>query len=117
MPSDKLTDWVRDIVEAIGKIRQWTEQEGGVTQVLRPGSMSCSAVERQLLIVSEAAIRIHHAESTYLAEKAPEIDWPGVRGIGNFIRHRYNKMDFDLVEQVLETYLDPLEAACLRLLA
>ena len=79
--------------------------------------MSCSAVERQLLIVSEAAIRIYHVDPAYLAERAPEIDWPGVRGIGNFIRHRYNQIDFDLVEQVLETYLDPLEVACLRLLA
>ncbi len=98
-------------------IRQWTEQEGGIERVLRPGSMSCNAVERQLLIVSEVAIRIHHVEPAYLAENAPEMDWAGVRGVGNFIRHRYNQMDFDIVERILRIHLDPLEAACLRLLA
>jgi uncharacterized protein with HEPN domain len=105
------------MVGAIDLIRQWTDQEGSIENVLRAGSMSQSAVERQVLIISEAAIRVHHAEPAYLQDNAPEIDWSGIRGVGNFIRHRYNQVDLDMIERILRNHLDPLEAACRRLLA
>ena len=45
-----------------------------------------SAVERQLQILTEAAIRLRGK-----AEKlCPEIDWKAIRGFGNFLRHEYD---------------------------
>jgi uncharacterized protein with HEPN domain len=73
-----------------------------------------SAVERQLLIISEAAIRLHRLDPALASSHAPEIDWPGVRGIGNYIRHRYDILDPEIVAEVIETQLTPPRAACLR---
>jgi uncharacterized protein with HEPN domain len=70
-----------------------------------------------LLIVSEASIRIQKADANYAPANAPEIDWPGVRGIGNFIRHRYHDVHLQMIEEILRDDLDPLRAACQRLLS
>ena len=47
------------------------------------------AVERTLQIISEAAYRLQGD-----AEKlCPTIDWRGVRGLGNVLRHEYHAVD------------------------
>ena len=47
-------------------------------------------LSRQLLVISEAAIRMHKIDATVGPKLVPDIDWPGIRGIGNFIRHKYD---------------------------
>jgi uncharacterized protein with HEPN domain len=80
-------------------------------EAFRSSPIAMAAVERKLLIISEAAIR--------LGEQAPAlcpgIPWHKIRGTGNHRRHAYEKVD---VESVWYTVTDdlPLKAAVLRAL-
>jgi len=47
---------------------------------------------------------------------APEIDWRRIAGIGNVLRHEYNRVADDVIYQVATENLAPLEAAVRRLL-
>lgn len=115
-PAERVTQSLRDIVGAIELIRQWTNDAGGLDRAVH-SELVRSAIERQLLIVSEAANRIEQADAGYGPRMAPEIDWRGARGIGNTIRHRYHAVDHHVIQHVVSVELDPLEAACRRLLS
>jgi uncharacterized protein with HEPN domain len=75
-----------------------------------------SGIERQLLIISDAAVRLDKIEQEIAPRLAPEIDWPGIRGIGNFIRHRYDDLDTQIILDVIENRLQQLKSACARAL-
>jgi uncharacterized protein with HEPN domain len=52
-----------------------------------------SAVERELQIITEAAIRLgDEAEAL-----CPGPDWKGFRGMGNILRHVYHRVDDQIV--------------------
>ena len=55
------------------------------------------AAERALLIISEAA----KALPRDLVARYPEIDWRGVRGLGDVLRHDYNVVDTDTLWEIL----------------
>ena len=82
-----------------------------------------SAVERQLLIISEACKRINDAEAgavlppqQTLAQRAPEIPWGDIRGLGNYLRHDYRRIDLRyLWNTVSGTDLRELETALRRI--
>lgn len=115
MPSERAANWFGDIVRACEQIDRWVLEVGGVDRIMA-NEMARSAVERQLLIVSEAAIRLRNVDDDVTQKLAPEIDWAGVRGMGNIIRHRYDDMDFEIVADVLDGRLTPLRTACERAL-
>lgn len=69
------------------------------------------AVERQLLILSEAATKIRGV----VEPLEPGIDWHAIRGVGNFIRHDYDGVEDDIIRQVLTTELGSLSEVCRRL--
>jgi len=69
------------------------------------------AVERQLLILSEAATKLRGQ----VEDVESGIDWHTVRGIGNFIRHNYDGVQDDVIRRVLTSELQPLAEACNRL--
>lgn len=71
------------------------------------------AIERRLLIVSEAAVKLGPA----VEDEASEIDWRGVRGIGNVLRHSYDQVDEAVISLVITRELPRLKAACQRLLS
>lgn len=64
-------------------------------------------VERSLEIISEA---VRHLPDDVLALE-PEIDWAGVRGIGNLMRHEYWRVDPGYIWSVVRDDLPPLRAA------
>lgn len=72
-----------------------------------------SAVERQLLTVSEAA--------KALAERAealcPGHDWRGFRGMGDVLRHAYHRIDDRLVWDSVVRELPALKVSLARALA
>jgi len=43
-----------------------------------------AAVERKMLIISEAAIRLREKAETL----CPDVPWRDIRGIGNWLRHQ-----------------------------
>ena len=60
-----------------------------VNSVLVTNAMVVAAVERKLQIISEAAIRLAKE-----AERVcPGVPWRDVRGIGNQLRHAYERID------------------------
>jgi uncharacterized protein with HEPN domain len=66
-----------------------------------------SAVERQLQIISEAAARLKDDGETL----CPGIDWQGLRGMGNVLRHGYHKVEDRIVWDAVKFDL-PLLKAC-----
>jgi uncharacterized protein with HEPN domain len=88
LPSDRITKSLKDILDAIAAIRRWVDRAGGIDAAVFDDELVRAGIERKLLVVSEAAIRIDLADKTYASIHAPEIDWRGVRGIGNVLRHR-----------------------------
>ena len=63
-----------------------------------------SAVERKLLIISEAAVRL----GKEIESDCPTQDWRAMRGIGNVMRHHYEGVDHEIVWETVQTKLPGL---------
>ena len=72
-----------------------------------------SAVERQLQILTEAAIRLGEVDGPRLI--GPE--WKGYCNMGNILRHAYHKIDDILVWDTVKKDLPVLRAAVQKALA
>jgi uncharacterized protein with HEPN domain len=70
-------------------------------------------VERGIEIISEAS---RHLENDVKA-RHPEIPWSKVAGIGNVLRHDYQRVAHDLLWNVVRNDLPVLEKACREELA
>jgi uncharacterized protein with HEPN domain len=116
-PSDRAARCFAEIVAAIDLMRAWVDQARGVEQATLRDPLIRSATERQLLIISEAAIRLDKLDPEAPSDLASGIDWPGIRGIGNFIRHRYDDLDTAILIDVVANRLEPLRAAAEHALA
>jgi len=71
-----------------------------------------SAVERQLQIITEAAVRLGEDGE----RQCPGVDWRGFRGMGNILRHGYHRIDDRIVWDTVKDELPPVKAAVLRAL-
>ena len=111
MPSRRLVACFADIRAAIALMKQWTVDAGGPEQAIYHNALVRSAIERQILVLSEAAVRLHKLDPDAASRLAPDIDWPGIRGMGNFIRHKYDDLDTQTIVDVLTNRLDQLDAA------
>jgi uncharacterized protein with HEPN domain len=81
LPFRDNTSHLRDILEAIDLIELFLYDM--TFESYRTDLKTKSAVERQMQIMTEAAIRLGgDAERT-----APGPDWEGFRGMGNLLRH------------------------------
>ena len=117
MPSWRIAKCFRDALKAIDLIGTWVEEAGGADRAILHDMKSRSAIERQMLVVSEAAIRLDKLDPAIAAKLAPNIDWPGIRGIGNFIRHKHDDLDATVLIDVVRNRLADLRKACVRALA
>src|SRR4051812_46399839 len=108
MPSDRIAGCFSDIITAIELILKWVDEAGGIDVAVYRNALVRSAIERQLLVISEAAIRLQKLSPEAMGTRAPEIDWPGIRGIGNFIRHKYDDLDAEVIAEVLRHKLKSL---------
>ena len=71
-----------------------------------------AAVERKLQLISEAAIRLaDQAEA-----RCPDLPWPDIRGIGNWLRHQYDRVDVQTVWYTVKNDLPRLKAVVARAL-
>lgn len=112
MPSERTAKCFRDALDAVGLIEAWVQEAGGADRAIFHDVKTRSAIERQLMVISEAAIRLHKLDPTAAARLAPNIDWPGIRGIGNFIRHKYDDLDTSILIDVIRSRLGELRQAC-----
>lgn len=104
--SDEATN-LRDILESSEAIGYYL---AGLTyQVYEADRKTRKAVERELQILSEAAYRL----GDRAAVLCPTIDWRGVQGLGNFLRHEYNKVEDETIWEISHTKLPELREAVL----
>lgn len=100
----------RDILQAILMIEQFTVDMDFAAFHRDPKTIA--AVERKLQIISEAAIRLgEEAEA-----RCPGLPWRDIRGIGNQLRHGYDRIDLEQVWRTLASDLPPLKAAAQKAL-
>ena len=72
-----------------------------------------AAVERKLLVISEAAIRLGKDAEL----RCPGLPWGEIRGIGNWLRHQYDAVELSVVWKTVRDDLPPLRAAVVGALA
>lgn len=89
MPFDSPASAFRDIAEAIDGIQQFTE--GMDFEAFRLDLKTIAAVERKLLVISEAAIRLKDNAARW----CPNVPWPEIRGLGHWLRHQYDHVDLE----------------------
>jgi len=81
-------------------------------EAFRSNPMAVAAVERKLQVISEAATRLG-MEAERLC---PDQPWRDIRGIGNQLRHAYERVDLATVWDTITDDLPPLKAAVTRAL-
>jgi uncharacterized protein with HEPN domain len=88
----------RDAFISIGRIHKFIA--GMDRDAFFSDQKTQSAVERELLTISEACSKISDLESSQdipdknrLAARFPKIQWSEIRGIGNILRHDYGRVD------------------------
>jgi uncharacterized protein with HEPN domain len=102
---------LQDILDAIGQINGFTA--GMEFDAFRADAKTVAAVERKLLVISEAAIRLgDEAEAL-----CPGLPWRDIRGIGNWLRHQYDAVDAEATWRTVVNDLPSLQAAVIRALA
>jgi uncharacterized protein with HEPN domain len=81
----------QDISDAIADIKHFTA--GMELDAFRAAAKTIAAVERKLLLISEAATRLG-AQAEILCPGMPRRN---IRGIGNWLRHQYDSVDVEAV--------------------
>ena len=97
-------------MDAIAMIEQFTS--GMDFETFSANPMAVAAVERKLQIISEAAIRL----GSEAEQRIPDQPWRDIRGIGNQLRHSYERIDLNTIWNAVTDDLPPLKAAVLRTL-
>lgn len=111
MPFDDTKSHLADIAACIESIEQFVL--GMDIDAYRQDEKTQAAVERKMLIISEAAIRLKdNAESL-----CPGVPWRDIRGIGNWLRHQYDRVEAEVVWNTVQDDLPALKAAVEKALA
>jgi uncharacterized protein with HEPN domain len=76
-------------------------------EAFRSNPMAVAAVERKLQIISEAAIRLADEGE----RRCPDIPGRDIRGIGNQLRHAYERIDLSSIWNTVMDDLPALKAA------
>ena len=77
---------LRDILESIDLINAFVRDMD--FSAYQRDEKTRAAVERKMQILTEAVIRLEMEDP----EAFPDIDWKGYRGMGNFLRHSYHRV-------------------------
>ena len=111
MSSDdpRVADWLRDIIDNAAAAESYVA--GLSLDAFRANQMRIDAVERCLLRLTEAAIRIGEER---MAAIIPDVPMHQMRGLGNLLRHAYDSIDPAVVWTTVIDDLPKLRAACER---
>jgi len=101
---------LQDILESIDYIADFVD--GMDYEAYRRDRKTRSAVERELQVITEAAIRLgDDAEAV-----CPGPDWKGFRGMGNVLRHEYHRVNSEIVWETVKVELPPMREAVVKAL-
>ncbi len=106
MPAHGAEPRLLDILEAIERIRCIVR--GSTLEAFEKDWQARWIVERGVEIVSEASRRLPEE----LKLQHPEIPWTKIAGIGNILRHEYERIAPAILWKLAHGDLDPLEQAC-----
>jgi uncharacterized protein with HEPN domain len=95
-----------DIADAIELIN--SEMTGVTLEAFDADRRKRWIVERGIEIISEASRRL----SAGLKHRHTNIPWPKVAGIGNILRHDYERVAHDVLWHVVHIDLPPLQEVC-----
>lgn len=105
MPFSNSKSYLKDILESVEYIEAFTA--GMSCEVFEQDAKTIAAVERKLQVLSEAAIRLGDDAEIL----CPGLPWHNIRGIGNWLRHAYHRVDRTTVWHTVTEGLPPLKAA------
>ncbi|MBM3555708.1 MAG: DUF86 domain-containing protein [Alphaproteobacteria bacterium] len=105
MKSVRVEDRLDHILEAVANLKRVTA--GRRMADLETDVDFGALVERYIERISEAS---RHVPAEMKA-KHPEIDWQGIAGIGNILRHAYHLVDPNRLWKIVSGRLDQLQAA------
>ena len=91
-----------DMLQSAKKIKQYTKDLDYESFLM--DDKTIDAVVRNFEIIGEAANRI----TPEFRINNPEIEWKRIRGFRNRIVHDYFGIDYEIVWNIVETYLDEL---------
>lgn len=110
MPFRNAEQHLQDILESINNINTFPGDMD--FDIYRGDLKTKSAVERQMQIITEAAVRLGDDGDRL----CPGVDWKGFRGMGNILRHGYHRIDDKIVWDTVKDELPAAKAAVLRAL-
>ncbi len=93
------------MLDAIRMIREFTA--GMDFEAFQSNPMAVAAVERKLLIIAEAGVRLREDAPAL----CPDQPWRNIRGMGNWLRHEYDRVDLSLIWQTVTDDLPSLKAS------
>jgi uncharacterized protein with HEPN domain len=106
MSSDRTAEHLADILQNIERIHQHL---GSMNRAeFAADGRTRDAIERCLMRLSEAAVRLG-VDGQRLC---PDQPWRDIRGLGNHLRHAYDRIDEDELWNILQRDLPSLEVAC-----
>jgi uncharacterized protein with HEPN domain len=108
---ERLRDWLHDIVENADQIGSYLE--GIELEDFRSDAMRRDAVERCLQRITEAYVRIGGERMQSIM---PALQLHQVRGLGNLLRHEYERTNPELVWNTVKGAVPELRQACARAL-
>ena len=105
MPFRDAKHHLEDILQSINHIDQFVS-EISFTEY-QADRKTRSAVERELQIITEAAVRLGDEAETLCSGP----DWKGFRGMGNILRHQYHQVNDEIVWNTVKDELPPMREA------
>lgn len=96
---------LEDILENIARMERFTS--GLTEETFRSDEQAVFAVQYALLVISEAARRLGDDADTL----CPGMPWDDIRGIGNWLRHGYDRIDPGIIWNTAKKDLNELQRA------
>lgn len=110
MPRDYKV-YADDILEAIGKIKRFTK--GLDRDTFSQDEKTFDAVIRNLEVIGEAVKKIPDAVRT----QHPSVEWKKIAGVRDILVHEYFGIDVDIVWDIIQHKLSPLESQIKQIIA
>ena len=100
--------------DILGNIARIESYAAGLDQhAFERDGLKRDAVERCLERICEAASRLGDRATTLM----PNQPWGDIRGMGNRLRHAYDRIDFEIVWDVVQKDLPSLKVAATQVLS
>ena len=103
--------YLEDILEAIDRIRRYTA--GLSLKTFSSDQKTLDAVVRNLEVIGEAVKKVPDE----VRLKYPLVDWKKIAGLRDILIHEYFGIDAEIIWDILQSKLPPLEEQILNILS